>query len=412
MSKSSDASKPSSVSSSSSFFSWFEQELVPPLRRFGDAPAMVAIRESLPWSFIGLVAALAVFLAIVHVQPQPLGAALVKRLSLAELPAFGVMGASLAVILSYRLALKLGLSRSVAVGATFVAFVLALPRPFDARHPLEYLHRVGESGLFLAIAVSLLCASAMLLARRTVRNATLADALGGVIVVAIAAALFAVHFSFGNALIAMLQPLARLGDTYVALVLIVLVETVLWTFGVHGPATLAAIVTPIYFTLQLCNTSAYAQHHPLPHIVVVSLFLFVFPGGAGATLPLVVMLLFSRVARLRKIARLTIVPALFNINEPLLFGLPLVFNPFLAIPFIVAPLVLATLTYACVAHGLVLRPALYVPAAVPTPIATYAATLDPRAVVLALANIGIAAVIYFPFVRAYERHELGAEGTA
>jgi cellobiose PTS system EIIC component len=166
----------------------------------------------------------------------------------------------------------------------------------------------------------------------------------------------------------------------------------------------------VYLTLQLQNTEAFSRHQPLPHIVVVSLFLFVFPGGAGGTLPLAAMLALSKVQRLRKIGRLTIVPAIFNVNEPLVFGLPLVLNPFLAIPFTMVPLVLATVTYFAVAHGFVARPALYVPSSLPSFVSTYLATLDVRALGLIAVNLAIATAIYLPFVRAYEAHEAHTSG--
>jgi PTS system cellobiose-specific IIC component len=204
-----------------------------------------------------------------------------------------------------------------------------------------------------------------------------------------------------------MHPIARLGDTYLALLAIVLIETLLWTAGVHGPAVLAAIVTPVYLTMQMQNTHAFTLHAPLPYIVVVSLFLFVFPGGAGATLPLAFLLAVSRVPRLRRVGRVTLVPALFNFNEPLLFAAPVVFNPHLVLPFVGAPLVLATVTYVAVATGIVSRAAFYVPSSVPTFVSTYLATQDLRAIALAALNIGIATVIYYPFVRAYERHCTG-----
>ncbi|MGH8163813.1 MAG: hypothetical protein ACREP1_05700, partial [Rhodanobacteraceae bacterium] len=260
------------------------------LRRFGDAPAMVAIRESLPWSFIGLLVGLVVFIAIVRVPAGPLGPSLLKRLALAELPAFGVMGCTLVVLLSARLARSLMLSRPLTIAVASIAFALALPRPYALATPIAYLHRVGESGLFLAILVALLTAGAFVLARRAIARVAFADALAATAILALALALFFAKFSFGNALIGFVAPLGTLGDTYAALMLIVLAETLLWTVGVHGPATLASIVFPVYMTMQLQNTDANAHHHPLPHIVVVSLFLFVFPGGAGATLPLSVML--------------------------------------------------------------------------------------------------------------------------
>ncbi len=365
---------------------------------------MVAVREALPWSLAGLGAGLLAFIAVVPAH-GPLGAQLLKRIALAELPAFGVMAVALAVILPYRLSVHLRLSRAAVVGGSLIAFLLALPRPITLVDPLGFLHRVGESGLFLAIIVALAVVGACTAIRRYTGDARWADTVGAALVIAVAAALFLAHVSLGNALIALLQPLGRLGDTYAALLLITVVETLLWTVGIHGPATLAAIVTPVYLTLQLQNTEAFSRHQPLPHIVVVSLFLFVFPGGAGATLPVAALLAFSKVERLRKIGRLTIVPAIFNINEPLIFGLPLVLNPFLAIPFSVVPIVLATITYVAVAHGLVARPAWYVPSSVPSFASTYLATLDVRAIALVALNVVIATLIYFPFVRAYERHE-------
>jgi PTS system cellobiose-specific IIC component len=178
----------------------------------------------------------------------------------------------------------------------------------------------------------------------------------------------------------------------------------LWIAGIHGPALLAAIVTPLYLNLQSQNAAAYVNHAAPPHIVVISLFLFIFPGGAGATLPLAVMFACSRIDRLRKIGRISLLPALINTNEPLLFGIPIVFNPYLAAPFVVAPLVIASVTYLTVAAGWVNRPINYIPSAIPTVLSTYWATLDPRAIVLVAANLAIVTAIYWPFVRAYERH--------
>lgn len=392
-------------SSASSSSAWFDRRIAPVLRRIGDAPALVAVRESLPWSLAGLIAGLVVFMAAVPVQQAGL-AGLLKRFTQAELPAFGVMAAALAVVLAYRLALHLRISRGLAVAGTSAAFLLALPRPFSFSAPVAYLHRVGESGLLLAILVAMAVAVACAGARAFIARGVWADAIGTAAVVVLAMALFAGHVSLGNELIAAMHPLGRLGDTYTALAIITIAETLLWLVGVHGPAMLAAVITPIYVTLQMQNTDAFANHHPLPHIVVVSLFLFVFPGGAGATLPLAVMLAFSKAERLRKVGRVSVVPALFNISEPLMFGLPIVFNPFLAVPFVLVPLVLATITYLAIAHGFVDRPWQYVPAALPSFAATYLATFDARAIVLVLVNIAVATLLYFPFFRAFEHYTL------
>ncbi len=366
------------------------------MRRLGEVPFFVAVREALPWSFIGLLAAFAAIFAAQLSTPAALG----MRVAAALLPAFGAMAAVLAILLPIRLARASGYPVAPVLLAGVGCFTLALPRPFGP-DPVAYLHALGASGLFLAM---LACGVTAALASAFRRAGTAAPWIAAATALAIFAALALSHVSIAAGIAAAMRPVSRLGDTYGALVVIVLVQTLLWTAGVHGPAMLATVVTPVYLTMQMQNTHAYAAHAPLPYIVVVSLFLFVFPGGAGATLPLAVLLSVSRVPRLRRVGRITLVPALFNINDPLIFGAPIVFNPYLVIPFVAVPLVLATITYGAVAAGFVSRAAFYVPSSVPTFVSTYLATQDVRAIALAALNVALAGLMYYPFVRAYERH--------
>ncbi|MGB8908081.1 MAG: PTS transporter subunit EIIC [Candidatus Cybelea sp.] len=372
------------------------------MRRLGELPFIVAVREALPWSFIGLAAAFAVILAVELAGGTSRGLPIGLRLAAALLPAFGVMAMTLAVVLPLRLAKAAHYRIAPLLLGSVGGFALALPRPFGP-DPIAYLRLMGAAGLFIAILACGVTAAWTRLARRRLRGAG-AEYTGAVLGICTFAALLALHVSLPAAIAAAMHPIARLGDTYFALIAIVAIETVLWTAGIHGPAMLAAIVTPVYLTMQMQNTHAFIAHAPLPYVVVVSLFLFVFPGGAGATLPLAALLAVSRVPRLRRVGRATLLPSLFNLNEPLLFAAPVVFNPHLMLPFVGAPLVLATVTYAMVATGLVARAAFYIPSSVPTLISTYAATQDLRAIALAAFNIVLATLIWYPFVRAYERH--------
>ncbi len=365
-------------------------------RAVADLPFIAATRDALPWSFGALLAAFLLLLPFVKTPGPLFGPGLGLRVTAALLPAFGIMGAALAPALGWQYAKRSKLSLAPAILGPLVAYLAALP-PLQGSL-LDYLRLVGPSGLFLALGI----AGIFALFTRAWHNAW----AGAASAVVLCVLLHLAHISLTSAVEAILRPLGTLGDTYFAFVVIVFIETLLWTFGMHGPALLAAVVTPVYLTLQMQNTTAFEAHSALPHIVVVSLFLFVFPGGAGGTLPLAVLLAFSRVRKLHTIGRVTILPALFNINEPLIFGAPIVFNPYLVPPFLVVPLLLATTTYFSMLWGWVGRPAFYVPSSVPSVISTYVATLDPRAVVLVLINIAIAAVIYFPFVRAYETHYL------
>ncbi len=400
MSRSSVASKPSSAASRA--FLSFERRAVPLMRRLGELAFVAAVRDALPWSFLALAAAFVVILGAQLAAGEPKTPSLGLRLASALLPAFGVMATALTILLAVRLARVAGYAVAPLVTASAASFALALPRPFGP-DIIEYLRVLGASGLFVAILACGVAAGWIALLRRRLR-APFADWGGALLGVATFALLYALHFSLPAAIVAAMHPIARLGDTYLALMAIVLIETLLWTAGVHGPAMLAAIVTPVYLTMQIQNTHAFTAHAPLPYIVVISLFLFVFPGGAGATLPLAGLLAISAVPRLRRVGRATFIPSLFNLNEPLLFAAPVVFNPHLVVPFVGAPLVLATVTYVAVAAGLVSRAAFYIPSSVPTFVSTYLATQDFRAIALAAVNIALATLIYYPFVRAYERH--------
>jgi PTS system cellobiose-specific IIC component len=411
MSPSSAGSRPSSADSSleGPFFRWLERRLEPFAERFGEVPAILALRDALPVSFVGLIAGLAAFLLlaehgsiVARFRDAFSSGRLVLTLDVGFTSMSVVLLCSLAVVLARRLAYPIWLM----VPATFAVFALSMPHPTTAKIS-DYALALGASGLFLAIVVALLTAGALSLARSKLGAGRMWFGALGVIGIAFAA--FELHLSLARALGAAIEPLGTLGDTYTALLIITVLQAALWLVGIHGPALLAAVVTPIYLKLQFVNTAAYSHGEPLPHIVVVSTFLFVFPGGAGATLPLALLLLRSKSARLKKIAYAAIGPSIINTNEPLILGLPLVFNAYLAIPFLLAPSVLATTTYLAMRVGLVHAPAFYVPSSIPTLIGVVLATFDWRALALAIVNIGLATVIYAPFVRVFERAELAKE---
>ena len=371
-------------------------ELVPRLRAIAESPEMVAIRWALPVSFAGLGVGLVVFML------QASGS-LLQRFQLSFAAAFGVMSVVLVILLTYDLAPRRRVPRALAIAAAIVAFGLSLP--FERHESLEGLATsLGSSGLFLAIGIALATVAALAAGRKRL-GIVAGSLLGAGAIIGLALVLRAFGISLTAALDVMIAPLGHLGDSLFALLVITLVETLLWTIGIHGPALLAAVVLPVYINLQLANTAALAHDQPLPHIVTVSMFLFVFPGGAGATLPLVLLLMRSKVRRIRRVAYATILPSLINANEPLMFGLPLVLNPVLGVPFVVAPLVLAVVSYEAMAHGFVSRPAYYIPSTIPIPLGAFLATKDWRSVILMLVNIVLGLAMYFPFVTVFERQE-------
>jgi len=391
--QSSDGSEPFVVER----LGWIERKVAPFAQWFGGTPAVLALRESLPVSFGGLLIALAAL--ALFVEPG----SIVDRLRASIPGAFAVMSIVLVLVLAVRLAQRLRTPIATMLAGSGAAFVLALPQ--DAlRHFTVLAETLGTSGLFTAIVCALATAGAIVLCGKRVAGA--GGAVLGALAIALAfGALFVLHVSLAALLAALLSPLGLLGDSFIALFIITAIEAILWLFGIHGPALLAALVLPVYLKFQFENTAAFGHHEPLPHLVAVSTFLFVFPGGAGATLPLILLLLRSRIPRLRKFAYATILPSLVNVNEPVMFGLPIVYNPVLGIPYVLAPLALVCTTYAALALHLVRAPVYYVPSTLPLFVNVMLATFDWRSCVLIAVNVVVAGAIYLPFVRMYERIE-------
>lgn len=394
------------------FVARFERAVAPFAHRFAEAPAVVALREALPVAFGVMLAVIALLVLV------PLPAAwdqLPVRLRDAVPGAFGFASFAMVVVLSARLAARLQLATVPFAALTLIAFVFALPRDAVAAivHFIatrgagglgSFAHTLGASGLFTAIVVTLASGWLCVLARRRYAG-PVATIAGAGAAVAVSFVLWMLGLSLAGGLATVLSPLATLGDSLGALVIITAIEALLFVVGIHGPALLAAIILPIYLALQFQNTAALHAHQPLPHLVVVSTFLFVFPGGAGATLPLVLILLRSRVPRLKKFAYATLVPSLLNVNEPVIFGLPLAFNPTLAVPFVLAPVALAVVSWCALALGLVRAPVYYVPSTIPVFVSVFLATFDWRACVLIVVNLVLAGAIWLPFVRVFERAE-------
>jgi len=419
MSRSSGASRRSSAGSDvrvipggDGLVARLERAVAPAAQRFSEAPAVRALQESLPVAFV---VALLALIALLAARPFHGWIALARAVPATIADAFALASIAMVARLSWTLAQRMRYSLVLAVVASFVAFGLALPREALAAIARAVLHPgrgelgafaaiLGASGIFTAIVVCLAIAGAVALGRSRFGEPG-GTVAGCAVAIVVAGVLFALHISIAGALAAAIDPLGTLGDGFVALAVIVVVETVLWVVGIHGPALLAAIVLPVYLKLQAENSAAYAQHAPIPHLVVTSTFLFVFPGGAGATLPLVVLLLRSRVARLRTFAYAAFGPSLIGVNEPIMFGLPLAYNPVLAVPFVVGPLLFACTTYAALSLGWVTRPLFYVPSSVPVLLNVFLATLDWRAVVLVVFNVLLGIALWLPFVRVYERAE-------
>ncbi len=210
------------------------------------------------------------------------------------------------------------------------------------------------------------------------------------------------------------EPLVRASDTYPAALLQIFLMMSLWSVGIHGMNLVSAAAYPFWST-NLAENVAVASAAPgtvLPHIVTEPFFhIYAHLGGSGATLPLVFFLLRSRSSQLRQIGKLSLVPAIFNINEPVTFGVPIAFNPLMSIPFILAPAVIVTINYAAMALDLVPKPLLQLPFTMPIPLSGMLSVQHWSGAVLQLFDVLVAAAIYYPFFVLWEKNMTQKENT-
>jgi cellobiose PTS system EIIC component len=322
---------------------------------------------------------------------------------------FGFMGLALAVVLPERLAARFGDNRVAAIGAGLAAFLLSLPEN-SLHEPFEdFLGQISATSLFLALITGLVTGECLRVAQRRFKPEFVAIAVGVALGVGIFEGLALLHFDIAMLLVAVVHPLVAIGDTLPALLLVVFLQTLLWSAGIHGPAFLAAVTTPVYLRALDENAQALLHHQHPPYVVTIMIFIFIYPGGSGATLPLALLLLRARVQRLRRLGIASLLPSIANVNEPLIFGLPIVMNPGMVIPFIGIPMLLATVTFLAESYGLVNRTAVWLPGAIPSVIAAWVSTKgDWRALVLIACNVALAFALWTPFFRAFERTVLRA----
>lgn len=154
-------------------------------------------------------------------------------------------------------------------------------------------------------------------------------------------------------------PLQHATDGPLGVFLIAFLPVFIWWFGVHGATVIGGIMTPLLLANNADNLKLFQEGNlSLDHgaHIVTQAFMdqFITVTGSGMTFGFVIFMIYrARSVQMKTIGKLTLAPAFFNINEPVLFGMPIVLNPILAFPFLIAPLVSGFGTYAAIALGII-----------------------------------------------------------
>ena len=192
--------------------------------------------------------------------------------------------------------------------------------------------------------------------------------------------------------------ISAIADTWWGFLIIIFLIHFLWWFGIHGATIMSSFYTPIVLANMAANVNG-ANHFfagdPMNSFVII--------GGSGATLGMAIWLAFgSRSAQLKEIGKVELVPAIFNINEPLLFGLPIVYNINLLVPFICAPLASGLVGYIAVTSHLVPKIIVQQPWPTPVGLSGYLATTSWQGAVLSIVCALVAFLVWFPFIKHYD----------
>ncbi|EEL68121.1 PTS cellobiose transporter subunit IIC [Bacillus mycoides] len=413
------------------FIAFMEKYLVPVAGRIGSQRHLVAIRDGfiavMPLILVGSFAVLINNLPVDAFQKLMKGAFgdVWKDIGGGMWTgSFAILALIAAVGISYNLAKSYGVDALSAAIITFGALIIISPTtPKEGGIDLAW---TGSQGLFVSIIVALLVTEVFRFFVQRDITIKMPDGVppavmksfaalvpAFVILIATASIQLAVKLagtSIHKIVFETIQlPLQGLAGTLPSAIIVALLIHVLWFFGLHGPNIIGGIIDPIYLpalekNIKLFNDGMSA--YDVPHIFTKPFFdVYVYIGGSGATLAfLVAVMLVAKSAQLRGVGRVSIGPGFFNINEPVIFGTPIVLNPALIIPFVLTPVVLVITSYTAISLGWVPKTVALVPWTMPPIFSGYLVAGGSIAgAALQLVNFAIAVVIYYPFVLMCDR---------
>ena len=371
---------------------------------------MVAI---VPLTIVG-----GLFLIATHLPVAGWEARVAPYLPILQIPVaatFGVLAVFACLAVAYDLGRRLGQEAIVSASMATAVFLMLQIDP--ATQTLR-MDRLGSNGLFTAIVIALLAVRVQkLFADRnlvirlpaTVPSIVYESFLSLTPLFFLIVSFWVLRFVLGvdiNAGVqAVVAPMVFALNTLPGILVYALLVTLLWSIGINGDNALDAFVAPIFLQYLAANVAATSAGHALPYVTAYGFFTtFVNVGGTGATIALALVLWHSREPGFRKVSRLSLPTQVFQINEPIFFGLPIVLNPIFMLPYVLNALILTAGSYLLMNWGVIHKPFVNVPWTTPPLIGHYLVTGgDWRAAVWGAASIAIAMMVYFPFARAAER---------
>lgn len=404
------------------FISFMEKHFLPIASKLGAQRHLVAIRDAFAFTMPLMI--LGAFATLVNNMPIPGWIPMMNKLFSEQVGGayiwtklggnlwngtFAVLAVFIAFLVAYNLAKAYGID-PVATGVVSLAgfFVLGGDAGKDS------------SGLFIALIVAIVSTEIF---RHLIGNKHLvismpdgvppavATSFAALLPAMITLTVLALITTFFNAahvdnLVlsfykAVQEPFQGMANTYPTALLLAFITPFLWFFGLHGANMIEPFMQTINAPAITANMAAFKAGKALPYVVNKPFFdSFVNLGGTGVTIGLILAIfLFGRKNEVyMKVGSLSFAPGIFEINEPLTFGLPIVLNPILFIPYIVAPMVCMTIAYVATVSGFMPACIAMPPWVTPPVISAVIATASWQGGVIAALNIVVSILIYAPFV--------------
>ena len=237
---------------------------------------------------------------------------------------------------------------------------------------------------------------------------TFAALVPGLILMSFFSVIFIIFHAFDTTAVQFLYnimaPSFKAADSLPFTIISVFLIHLFWFFGIHDVA-LAGILGPIRDGNLSINAAEKMAGADLSNIFTTPFWTyFVIIGGSGSVLALAFLMMRSKSKQLSTVGKIGLIPSFFGISEPMIFGTPLMLNPIFFFPFIFTSVFNAVVTYLCMSWGIVGKTFAVFSWQMPSPIGAFLSTMDWRAVVLVLILIVLDGVMYYPFLKVYEKN--------
>lgn len=333
---------------------------------------------------------------------------------------FGLLAIFVVFLIAHEAMIKLGHGQyqiNAALTAVAAYLMACQPQVVDGIFQIDN-SRIGPAGIMFAIIIGLfvsvvfhLYAKLHLLENSATLPDFVSDWINNIIPITITLGIVMIlsiklNLDFYQIIVNLFMPLQNGAQTLPGFILICFVPVIFYSMGISS-WVFNAVTTPIFLAAIAANIEAVANGQK-PLYIATSETVFtaalITMGGRGGTLPLNVLMLFSKSKKLKTMGKICIGPSIFNINEPLMFGAPVVFNPLLMLPIWINSIVGPAIVWLTMHFGLLNIPAQLIQVGqIPAPFSSVLVTEDWRAIIVYIVLFALYTVTWYPFFKVYEK---------